>query len=234
MESLLLHSCTRTERFSRAMRRWLWLMRGERIKRRMRCGGTTVRRNRRQGVALVSWQSLLELPGWRLHSQIIGLLNADWCWHSLGCTRTPLLPVWILSESQCMIRGVIGITGITRIMLLEMPEVVSTLIYKKSPACAANKSLDFVIDFINLFGQMVWCWRDTTFLGAGGPQAQVVLKQPSRQQIFFCLKQPQLFEKQLSNTCCKILNINHVVMIWCMWVVFFWSFCRSNVDYPLK
>ena len=68
-----------------------------------------------------------------------------------------------------------------------------------------------------------------------GPQAQVVLKQPSRQQIFFfCLKQPQLFEKQLSNTCCKILNINHVVMIWCMWVVFFWSFCRSNVDYPLK
>jgi len=54
MESLLLHSCTRTERFIRAMRPWLWLMRGERIKRRMRCGGTTVRRNRRQGVALVS------------------------------------------------------------------------------------------------------------------------------------------------------------------------------------
>ena len=30
----------------------------------------------------------VELPGWRLHSQIVGLLNADWCWHSLGCTRT--------------------------------------------------------------------------------------------------------------------------------------------------
>lgn len=59
-----------------------------------------------------------------------------------GMHQNPLLPVWILSESQCMIRGVIGITGITRIMLLEMPEVVSTLIYKKLPACATNKSLD--------------------------------------------------------------------------------------------
>ena len=101
-----------------------------------------------------------------------------------GMHQNPLLPVWILSESQCMIRGVIGITGITRIMLLEMPEVVSTLICKKSPACATNKSLDFVIHFINLFGQMVWCWRNTTFLGAGAPRRKLFSSSPAGSRCF--------------------------------------------------
>ena len=67
------------------------------------------------------------------------------------------------------------------------------------------------------------------------PRRKLFSSSPAGSRCFlFCLKQPQLFEKQLSNTCCKILNINHVVMIWCMWVVFFWSFCRNNVDYPLN